>query len=282
MSIRRRLFAVLPQRLLSRLLGALARWRAGPLTALAIRRFARRYGVRLDEAAESDPSRYPNFAAFFARALRPGARTWPDDPCTVASPVDGILTAAGRIESGTLIQAKGLTYPVASLLGNELAPAYEGGSFATIYLRPQDYHRIHCPLSARLLSAQRCRGRLWPARPWALAEIPSLFLRNERLGLHFETDGSRFSLVMVGAMFVGGIETTATGLVGRGRYAPERWNFATAPRPFARGEEIGAFQFGSTVILLFAPGLISFAAGLEAGAEIAVGAPLGRMVGSRT
>lgn len=278
MPIRRLIYSLLPQRLLSRIAGAAARGRAGPLTRFAIRRFVRRFGVDLAEAAEPDLRAYPDFAAFFARALRPGARGWPAEQEVIASPVDGEVSASGRIEAGTLLQAKGLRYSAAELIGDAtLAGTYDGGAFATLYLRPHDYHRVHCPLDGRLVAARHCRGHLWPVRPWAVSGVPRLFVRNERLALDFETDAGRYTLVMVGALFVGGIETVVTGCIRHDRLEPVAWNFSAAPQHFARGDEIGRFNFGSTVVLLFPPGMVEMGSGAMPGSEIRLGAPLARM-----
>jgi len=276
-AVQRLIYGALPQRLLSRLGGLAAGLRGGILTTAFIRWFIRRYGVRLDEAEESSPSGYPSFQAFFTRTLRPGARTWPADPAFIASPVDGVVSAAGPIAGGTLIQAKGITYSLERLLDSDPA-VYEGGRFATLYLRPHDYHRIHLPLDGRLTAIRHCPGRLWPVRPWAVDSVPGLFAANERAALDFQGDAGPFALVMVGAMMVGGLETVVTGRIARGRYAPDCWNLETAPRPFTRGEEIGRFNFGSTVILLLGRGSGELdREALVPGREVRLGEAIGRI-----
>lgn len=278
MSPQRTVFRVLPHRLLSRLGGWAARRHAGPLTRACVRWFVRRYGVDLSEAAAPDARAYPTFNAFFTRALRPGARAAPREPAAVASPVDGEVSAAGAIRSGTLLQAKGLDYSLAALLAGDAQP-YADGAFATLYLRPQDYHRVHAPLAGELVAIRHCRGRLWPVRPWAVRELPGLFCANERLVLEFVHARARYAVVMVGALMVGGLETVVTGPVRGRRAEPRRWNLEAAPRRFERGDEIGRFNFGSTVILVFARGFVALDdSALACGREVRLGQALGRVL----
>lgn len=279
LSLQRTVCQVLPHHLLSRLGGWAARRRAGPLTTLCVRWFVRRYAVNLAEAAQTDPGSYATFNAFFTRALRADVRAQPDDPAAVTSPVDGVVSAAGDIRRASLLQAKGRMYPVARLLASE-HPPYDDGHFATLYLRPQDYHRVHAPLAGNLVAVRRCGGRLWPVRPWAVRELPELFCANERLVLEFDSAAGRYALVMVGALMVGGLETVVTGAVRRRRRDPACWNLDGAPRSFARGEEVGRFNFGSTVILVFQPGRVALDhAALGSGREVRVGQVLGRISG---
>lgn len=277
MSLRRIFYAALPQHALSRLGAWAANRRAGPLATPCIRFFVRRYGVNLLEAAQAKPRAYPSFSAFFTRALRDGIRPQPGDPAALASPVDGVVSACGAIEGDTLIQAKGIGYAARALLGDEeSAERYRNGSFLTLYLRPHDYHRIHAPLAGDLRSIRHIPGRLWPVRPWAVEEVPGLFTRNERLVLEFDSEAGAYALAMVGALMVGGLETVVTGPIRRGRLEPRLWNLEDAPRRFARGEEIGRFNFGSTVILLLPPGGPALDAGLAPGMEIRLGQSLSR------
>ena len=274
---RRSFYAALPQHGLSRLGALAARLRAGPFTTGFIRWFIHRYGVNIVEAAQADPRAYANFKTFFARALRDGIRPQPDDPAAVASPVDGVVSAGGAIETDTLIQAKGIGYSTQALLGDEESAAYyRNGSFLTLYLRPRDYHRVHVPLAGNLQSIRHIPGRLWPVRPWAVEQIPGLFTRNERLVAEFDSGAGRYALVMVGALMVGGLETVVTGPLKRGRLQPRIWNLEAAPRRFERGAEIGRFNFGSTVILLFPPGGPRFDTALAPGMELRLGQALSR------
>ncbi len=275
MAFQRALYGVLPQRLLSGIAGWVGRRRLGALTTGFIRWFARHYGVDLTEAAEPSVEAYASFNAFFTRALRTGARHWPEDPRAIASPVDGAVSAAGLIEGSTLIQAKGIHYSVERLIGSDPA-AYEGGRFATLYLRPHDYHRVHVPVRGRLVAVRHCPGRLWPVRPWAVASVPGLFAANDRVVLAFESEAGRYALVMIGALMVGGLETLVTGPIRRTAHEPACWNLEAAPREFARGDEIGRFNFGSTVILLFSRDRTTFdAQALALGREVRLGETLG-------
>ncbi|MGH8427968.1 MAG: archaetidylserine decarboxylase [Gammaproteobacteria bacterium] len=273
--LRRGFYTALPQHALSRLGGWTARHRGGPFTTGFIRWFIRRYGVNMAEAAEPDPRAYRSFNAFFTRALGAGARPQPVNSATVASPVDGVVSACGPIEADTLIQAKGIGYSTMALLGSEEAAArYRNGSFLTLYLRPCDYHRVHVPFAGDLQCIRHIRGRLWPVRPWAVEGIPGLFTRNERVTLEFDSDAGRYELVMVGALMVGGLETIVTGPVRRGRLEPRIWNLEATPRRFERGDEIGRFNFGSTVILLFPPGSIRLDPSFAPGTELHLGQAL--------
>ncbi len=278
MNLQRALYGTLPQHLLSRCGGWTARRRWGPLTTLFIRWFVGRYGVDLSEALHPQPADYPSFASFFARELRPEARRWPEAENAVASPVDGASIRAGRIEGGTLIQAKGIDYALADLLGSD-PRNYTGGHFATLYLRPQDYHRVHIPVAGRLLRIRHLPGRLWPVRPWAVDSIEGLFVQNERVVLEFSTKGGPCALVMVGALMVGGMETVITGPIRGGRGEPAIWNLEAAPREFERGEEIGRFNFGSTVVVVFGPGAVQWDdAVLAPDHEVRLGQPIGTLL----
>jgi phosphatidylserine decarboxylase len=276
LNLRRGFYAALPQRMLSGFGARAARIRGGPFTTAFIRWFIRHYGVNMAEAANPNPRSYRSFSAFFTRALVNGARTMPDNPAAVASPVDGVVSACAAISDDAIFQAKGLSYSSAVLLGDtETATRYENGNFITLYLRPCDYHRVHAPLAGDLVRVRHIAGRLWPVRPWAVQALPDLFTRNERLVLEFATERGPFALVMVGALMVGGLETVATGAIGGGRHAPARWNLEAAPRRFARGEEVGRFNFGSTVILLFPENTVTLADSLVPGKELRLGQTIG-------
>lgn len=253
----------------------MARRRWGVLTRLFIRWFVRHYRVRLDEAARNAAGEYTSFADFFTRGLRKDVRTWPAEPAALGSPVDGVVSQLDRISDGRLIQAKGIEYPLADLLDGDSA-RYLGGSFTTLYLRPQDYHRVHMPADGRLMSIRHIPGRLWPVRPWAVAGVPGLFARNERVVLEFEGQSGPWAMVLVGAMMVGSMETVVTGPIRGGRGEPSRWNLEATACELGRGDEIGRFNFGSTVVLVFGPGQVAWNLQcLEPGREIRLGQPLG-------
>ncbi|MEX0606759.1 MAG: archaetidylserine decarboxylase, partial [Halofilum sp. (in: g-proteobacteria)] len=223
--IRCALLWVLPQHAISRLLYALTRVRSRAKDPI-VRWFIRRFGVDMSEAAESDPRSYASFNEFFTRALRADARPLTGDERTLISPVDGRLSAHGAIADGRLLQAKGIDYSLRARLGGEDATRFAEGSFATLYLAPGDYHRIHMPLRGRLTHMAHVPGRLYSVAPWTVAVIDGLFARNERVCAFFETDAGPLGLVLVGAINVAAIETTWAGLVTppRGRRV-QRWDY---------------------------------------------------------
>jgi phosphatidylserine decarboxylase len=278
LSIPQRLFVglqyLLPQHLLSGLMFRLTRLRMGRLTQFAIRGFVRVFGVDLSEAQAAEPAAYPTFNAFFTRALREGARPLDPAPDTIVSPVDGVISQIGQIESGRIFQAKGQEFGCQELIGGDasLAGRFDGGAFATLYLSPRDYHRIHMPLDGRLRSTIHVPGRLFSVNPTTAAAVPRLFARNERVVCLFDTALGPMALVLVGAIFVGSIET-----VWSGRITPPRARKIIRVQagddfpPLRRGAELGRFNMGSTVILLMPPGSICWTPGLTAGAMIRCG-----------
>lgn len=270
----------LPQHAISRLLFALTRVRSRAKNPI-VRWFIRRFGVDMDEAAEPDPHAYASFNEFFTRALRADARPIAGDERTLVSPVDGRLSAQGEIAGGRLFQAKGIDYSLTALIGGSDADAarFEGGTYATLYLAPGDYHRIHMPLHGRLTHMVHVPGRLYSVAPWTVAVIDGLFARNERVCAFFETDAGPLALVLVGAINVAAIETTWSGLVTppRRRHVT-RWDYGADGPVLARGAEAGRFNMGSTVIVLAPPGL-RWQDGTADGARTRVGEGLGRLEG---
>ncbi len=249
-----------PQGVLSRALGRLADMRLpGPVQGKLNRAFARAVGVNLAEV-EEPPEAFPSLSAFFVRRLRPGARSWPHDPTLPASPVDGIVGAVGTIESGRLIQAKGLDYTVGDLLEDAgEAKHFHSGTFVTIYLSPRHYHRIHAPVTARLHAAASVPGKLFPVNEPAVRSIPRLFPRNERLIAFMEGERGRLALAAIGAYNVGrisaafdpewggGVGSSVTNRPGRSELERRHYSPALAVR---QGEELMAFHLGSTIVLL--------------------------------
>jgi phosphatidylserine decarboxylase len=270
MSTLRDRLAVLPQYLLpklwlTQLAGRLAQAEWGSFTRLIIERFIRRYQVDMSLAAEPNPAAYDSFNAFFTRALRPGAR--PLATTALVCPVDGAISQLGPIQNGQIVQAKGHHYSTIALLGGDAskAAAFAQGQFATIYLSPKDYHRIHMPLAARLLSMTHVPGDLFSVNPTTARGVPGLFARNERLVCWFESDSGpwvgTFALVLVGATIVGSMATVWHGVVNPPRPGQVRsWDYAQADIRLAQGEEMGRFLLGSTVVLLFPPGAPAFCA----------------------
>ena len=254
LAARRTVFALLPHHLLSTACFRLARIEQPAAKDALIALYRRVFPVRMEEAQEEDPRRYPTLDAFFTRALKPAARPWTEG-AGLACPCDGTVGACGAVDAGALIQAKGQAYSAAALLGShDEARLFDGGQFATLYLSPRDCHRVFMPCDGARIALRHIPGRLYSVAPWAAARIPGLYTRNERVVSLFEdAAGAAFAVVMVGALHVGSIEIAGHGLVAPRRCAPTRWP-APGPRRFARGEELGRFHLGSTVVLLAAPG----------------------------
>jgi phosphatidylserine decarboxylase len=245
---------LLPQHALSRLVGWLAVIEQPAVKNFLIRGFNLLFKVDMREAVEPEPTAYPTFNRFFTRALRPDARSLPDDATALACPVDGTVSESAPLETGRLLQAKGFTYELSRLLGGETPDALLKGSFATIYLAPYNYHRIHSPADARLIEMRYLPGALFSVNGATVGAVPRLFARNERVACLFETDFGPMAVVLVGALNVGSIETTWAGQVAPG---PDRqaavWRYpAAGPGSvrLARGEELGRFTMGSTVIVV--------------------------------
>jgi phosphatidylserine decarboxylase len=265
---------LLPQHLLSRMMHALAGSRIRPLKNLVIRSFLGSYPINLAEALQSDPYGYESFNAFFTRALKPGARPVDPAPEAIISPVDGSVSQAGRIEQDMLLQAKGIHYPIGELLGggDDLARQFQGGSFATLYLAPFNYHRIHMPLAGTLLRARHVPGDLFSVNAATAANVPGLFARNERVACIFDTAAGPMAVVLVGALFVGSISLSWAGELppNRGR-SPRELPLGDAPIALEKAAELGQFNMGSTVILLFPAGRTIQPPGLLPGAAVRMG-----------
>lgn len=268
---------LLPKNALSRAVGALTRWQApAPVRLAAMKAFARRYRIDLSECPDLDV--YRSFGEFFARPLRPGLRPIAAGEDVVVSPVDGVVSEAGITAGGKLVQAKGIHYSAAALLADEdLARRLDGGAHATLYLSPRDYHRIHFPLGGRVLGWRYVPGRLWPVNPASVRTVPGLFAVNERLVTVLETAVGRCAVVAVGATVVGRVHAYYDPSVphtNRPRGAPARRDYET-PIPVEKGQELGAFEMGSTVILLFEPGKVSLDRRLVPLAAVRVGERIG-------
>ncbi|MCC6208938.1 MAG: phosphatidylserine decarboxylase [Gammaproteobacteria bacterium] len=262
----------------------LARVRAAAIKNTLIRRFIARYRVDMTEALQADPAAYPDFNAFFTRALVPGARPIVSGAGEIACPADGVVSQAGRIEQGRLLQAKGIDYTLESLLGDDgaLADRFLGGSFATVYLSPRDYHRVHMPLAGVLADMRYIPGRLFSVNDYSTRHVRGLFARNERLVTLFETETGPMTVILVGAFFVAGIETVWAGEVSRER-PHGRWQRQPAghstPVELGHGEEMGRFNMGSTVIVLFGPGRVRWTETLVPGTKVRMGELMGRVMG---
>ncbi len=266
---------LLPQQLLSRGMHRLARSTHPAIKTAAIRLLRSAYPqIDLGEALEPDPHRYPSFNAFFTRALRPGVRPLAPGPDALVSPVDGTLSQFGEIDSGRLLQAKGVEYTAAALLDDAATAAqFASGRYACIYLAPYDYHRIHVPIAARLRATRYVPGRLFSVNAATARTIPGLFGLNERVVCEFETRRGALALVMVGALFVGSIETVYAGEINppRERGGRPRMIAAGQGLDFEKGAELGRFNMGSTVVLLWEDRAGPFAPGLAVGDRLRLG-----------
>jgi phosphatidylserine decarboxylase len=243
---------VLPKLFLTRLLGVLASAKGGALTTATIRWFIGRYGVNMQEAVNPDPAAYASFNEFFARPLKPGAR--PLAASRWISPVDGAVSQLGPVKLDQIFQAKGHHYSTQALVGGDaaLAKQFDNGFFATLYLSPKDYHRIHMPCDGRLLRMVHVPGDLFSVNPATAAGVPGLFARNERVVCEFDTPHGPMVLVLVGATVVGSMATVWHGLVNPPRPGKVReWHYRDQSIAFRQGDEMGRFLLGSTVVMLF-------------------------------
>jgi len=250
---------LLPKQALTRLAGKLAGAEAGGLTTGVIRWFVGRYGVNMAEAANPDIASYASFNEFFTRPLRDGAR--PLATTDFICPVDGAISQFGAIERDQIFQAKGHSYSTAALVGGdrELAARFENGSFATLYLSPRDYHRIHMPCDGRLMRMIHVPGALFSVIPTTARGVPGLFARNERVVCVFDSPHGPFVLTLVGATIVGSMATVWHGVVNPPRPGHVReWNYAEQQIAFRQGDEMGRFLLGSTVVMLFPKGVLRF------------------------
>jgi phosphatidylserine decarboxylase len=273
---------LLPTHFLSWLMFRIARIENERFKNYFISTFVRLYKVNLGDAALERIASYAHFNAFFTRALKPRARPVDPDPRTLISPVDGTISQLGDIHDQALIQAKGMDYSVTDLMGGTPSAAlFRNGRFCTIYLAPHNYHRIHMPANGRLTEWSYVPGRLFSVNGLSARKIPNLFVRNERICAVFETDFGPLAVIMVGALFVGSIETTWAGLVTpphgqkAGTYSP------MSPVTLMRGQELGRFNMGSTVILLAPRGMLDWRQQLQPGKPVRVGLSLGTLTPSR-
>ena len=286
MSLVTMLTHVLPHRLLSSLARALAYSRSPSISRWLIDTVTRKFGVDLSEAAEPDPRAYPTFNAFFTRELKPGARVVDPDPAALLMPADGRISQCGDIEplgngDGRIFQAKGQSFTAAELLGDAAAAApFADGVFATVYLSPRDYHRVHMPWTGTLLETVHVPGRLFSVGPDAVRSVPRLFARNERLVCHFETDFGPMALVMVGALLVSGVETVWSG-VEIPRYGDRitRKDYRGQGTTLERFSEMARFNYGSTVIVLLPKGVAALDPQLGAEMPVRLGQRLATRVG---
>ncbi len=263
---------LLPKQALTTLAGAAAGARGGRATTAVIRWFIGRYGVQMAEAADPDPGAYASFNDFFTRALKPGAR--PLAQADWLCPVDGAISQFGAVQAGRIFQAKGHSYTATALLGGDaaLAAHFQQGHYATLYLSPKDYHRIHMPCAGRLLRMVHVPGALFSVNPATARGVPGLFARNERVVCVFDGERGPWVLVLVGATIVGSMATVWHGRVNPPRPGTVRaWDYNDQRVELAQGAEMGRFLLGSTVVLLFPPGPLQWNPAWAPGGAIRMG-----------
>ena len=257
---------MMPKHFLSRLVGKFAAAKMGWLTTKAISQFIKAYGINLGEAKLKNASDFETFNDFFTRELEEGARTIDKDESTLCYPVDGAISQQGDIVDGQLIQAKGFDYSLTSLLGGDAQTAepFQDGKFSCIYLAPKDYHRIHMPMAATLREMIYVPGELFSVNPLTARNVPGLFSRNERVVAIFDTQFGQLAMVLVGATIVASIETTWAGTItppaGKDVF---RWKYPASgvdAITFEKGDEMGRFKLGSTVVSAFSPNMVEFEA----------------------
>lgn len=270
-----------PQHLLSRFVGKLAASEWPPLKNLFITKFITQYQVNMQEAAEPIPENYPSFNDFFTRALKDGARPIDTEDNSIVCPADGVISQLGNIKNGRIFQAKGQNYSLLELLGgdNKTAEAFTDGKFATIYLSPKDYHRVHIPLAGTLHSMTYVPGDLFSVNNTTAENVPRLFARNERAVCIFETDNGPMAVILVGAMIVAGIETPWAGQVAPLKNTITKTDYQKQAETIHlnKGDEMGRFKLGSTAIVLFPKDTIEWEQNYQAGSPTVMGQALGKL-----
>lgn len=278
---------MMPKRLITAIVHRLARIRVRLIKDFLIRSFVKFYEVNLDEVRKSAPDGFTSFNDFFTRELERGSRPIDSSDLSIVSPADGIISAAGSIKKNAVLQAKGIDYSLEELLATDLdeAQRYYDGSFATIYLAPFNYHRVHAPLAGELVAARFVPGSLFSVNLTTVSFLRGLFTRNERLICHFRTTAGPMVLIFVGALNVGSITTPWTGEI-----RPRKGNMvenidlqsSSQAKTVNKGDLLGWFNMGSTIILLLPPGVCDWRSGLESGEALRMGEALGRIVQLKT
>ena len=283
---KKKLFAAiqypLPHHLISRLVGFLAQSRIGWLKNLLISQFIKTFKVDMEEAAQPNPKAYENFNEFFTRPLKEGVRPLVSLENSMACPVDGTVSQLGPIDYGRIFQAKGHSYSVLELLGGDVerAAPFMGGQFATIYLSPKDYHRIHMPVTGTLRQMIHVPGRLFSVNPATTENVDGLFARNERVVAIFDTEHGPMAMVLVGAMIVASIETVWSGQVTPLNREVAVSNYSDQPQAITleKGAELGRFKLGSTIVMLYGPEMAEFLDQFEAGTPTRMGEYFGQFL----
>ena len=262
---------ILPKHLLSRLTGKLAAAKAGKVTTFLVKKFIAQYKINMSEAKHPEPEYYETFNDFFTRELKQGARTIIEGDANLATPVDGKVSQQGDIKEGRIFQAKGHDFSLRELLGgrDDVAAPFDDGIFSTVYLAPKDYHRIHMPIAGKLEQMIFIPGDLFSVNPLTTENVPNLFARNERAVAIFSTAVGPMAMVLVGATIVASIETVWAGTL-KGKEI-QYWDYSDQDINLEKGEEMGRFKLGSTIVALFPKGTIDFAEDLEAGSVTRLG-----------
>ena len=266
---------ILPKHLTSRIVGWLAAAEVGLITQFFIRIFIRSFKVDMSEAKNSEPSDYKTFNAFFTRQLKDGTRPIEENNKQLCHSVDGRVSQFGKIIGDEIFQAKGHNYSLTTLLGGkpELAVIFKGGDFATIYLSPKDYHRIHMPIDGKLTDMLHVPGELFSVNPLTVAAVPGLFARNERVVTIFDTPAGKVAIILVGATIVASIETVWAGnITPPAGKTVQHWQYEDQDISLQKGDEMGLFKLGSTIVICFEPNAVEFA-DLQAGMVTRLGQP---------
>jgi phosphatidylserine decarboxylase len=271
---------IIPQHLLSRIVGWLAECEWSVLKMWLINLFISQYNVNMSEALDENPASYKNFNSFFTRELKPDARPIVADDAVIVSPADGAISQLGDISYGRIFQAKGQSYTAVELLGgnSELASEFDDGAFATIYLSPKDYHRVHMPMTGTLRETIYIPGDLFSVNQTTAENVPRLFSRNERLVAVFDTAAGPMAMVLVGALIVAGIETVWGGQVAPPPKTPTRIDFSSNDKiTLAKGDEMGRFKLGSTVVVLFPKAAMAWSEALAAQSPLSMGEEIAKL-----
>lgn len=273
---------LLPHHALSGLMSKLTHCENKTWKNLFIREIIKYYGVNMDEALQSDINAYLSFNHFFTRELKPGVRPLADEQGAIASPADGVVSQAGDITDGNIFQAKGKSFTAIDLLGGsaDRAEPFNNGVFSTIYLSPKDYHRLHMPLTGTLREMVHIPGRLFSVNTATTRSVPGLFARNERVVAIFDTEAGPMALVLVGAIFVSSVETVWHGVVTPPTVSSVKtWNYQDNAPTLQKGEEMGRFNMGSTIIVLFGKDAAQWVEGFSAEKPVKLGEKVGRVIG---
>jgi len=274
---------VLPHHALSSLMSKLTHCENKTWKNLFIKQIIKHYGVNMDEAREPDINAYKSFNHFFTRELKPGVRPLSSERNAIVCPADGAVSQAGDITDGQIFQAKGKSFTATDLLGGDAdrAEPFNNGIFTTIYLSPKDYHRLHMPLTGTLKEMVHIPGRLFSVNGATVNSVPGLFARNERVAAIFDTEVGPMALVLVGAIFVSSVETVWHGVVTPPSITSvQNWQYGDDDAPTLKiGEEMGRFNMGSTIIVLFGKDKAEWDAEFKAGKEVKLGELIGRVVG---